>query len=65
MFLAHPLSQERADAYPRNSLRYDWLVALVGILGTVGSYTDLWAHTHIPQLETFLRPGTRCSMGAS
>jgi hypothetical protein len=42
--------------YPASSLRYDWLVALLGVLSTCGAYVDLWAHTHIPQLETFFTP---------
>jgi hypothetical protein len=51
--LAH---KEIRTGYPANALRYDWILALLGVLGICGSYLDLWAHTHIPQLETFFTP---------
>ncbi len=41
---------------PTSSLRYDWIAAVLSLLGVGGSYLDLWAHTHIPQLETFFTP---------
>ncbi|GCE29343.1 hypothetical protein KDA_48270 [Dictyobacter alpinus] len=47
-----------------SSLRYDWLAALLGILGTMGAYQDLWAHTHVPQLETFFTPWHAVLYGA-
>ena len=37
-------------------LSYEWLMASCVLLRVFGSYVDLWAHTHIPQLETFFTP---------
>lgn len=42
--------------YPPSSLRYDWLIACLLVLGACGGYVDLWAHTHVPKLETFFTP---------
>ena len=38
------------------SLSFEWLMAACVLLRVFGSYLDLWAHTHIPQLETFFTP---------
>ena len=48
--------EEIRTGYPANTLRYDWLLALLGVLGICGAYLDLWAHSHVPQLETFFTP---------
>ncbi|HLZ56086.1 MAG TPA: hypothetical protein VKR06_03995 [Ktedonosporobacter sp.] len=48
--------EEVRTGYPANTLRYDWIMALLGVLSAGGSYLDLWAHTHIPKLETFFTP---------
>jgi len=48
--------QAFVEGQPTSSLRYDLIAALLSCLGVVGAYLDLWAHTHIPQLETFFTP---------
>ena len=41
---------------PRGSLRFDWLMLLVGMWPLVGALTDANAHINDPQLETFFTP---------
>jgi hypothetical protein len=42
--------------HPRGSLRFDWLMLLVGLWPLVGALTDANAHINDPKLETFLTP---------
>lgn len=58
MSTSSALSQQQVhlEGQPTSSLRYDWIAAFLSLLGVIGGYTDLWAHTHIPQLETFFTP---------
>lgn len=37
-----------------SSLRFDWLMALLGVWLIGGLYLDSWAHNHNPDLETFI-----------
>jgi len=37
-------------------VRYDALVAGVGTVFLAGAYLDVWAHVHVPELETFFTP---------
>jgi hypothetical protein len=41
---------------PRGSLRFDWLMLVVGLWPLVGALTDANAHINDPKLETFLTP---------
>jgi len=41
---------------PVGSLRFDWASILLGSWFAAGLQLDGWAHTHIPQLETFFTP---------
>jgi hypothetical protein len=41
---------------PAGSLRFDWAVIGLSTWFIGGVFTDGWAHTHIPQLETFFTP---------
>ena len=41
---------------PIGGLTFDWLMIAVCCWFTGGVFTDGWAHTHIPQLETFFTP---------
>ena len=37
-------------------VRYDWLVAVLCTVFLGGAYLDVWAHVHVPELETFFTP---------
>lgn len=39
-----------------NSLRFDWLMVIVSVWWLGGLFVDGWAHSNIPQLETFFTP---------
>jgi hypothetical protein len=41
---------------PRGSLRFDWLMLLVGMWPLAGALTDANAHINEPKLETFFTP---------
>ncbi len=41
---------------PRGSLRFDWLMLLVGLWPLAGALTDANAHINDPQLESFFPP---------
>ena len=47
-----PVAPPRAAA----TWRRDLLVALAGLWPVGGLYLDGWAHTHVPQMETFFTP---------
>src|ERR1700757_2533113 len=38
------------------SIRFDWIMVLVTSWGIGGLFLDGWAHSHVPQLETFFTP---------
>src|SRR5215469_4113910 len=46
----------KLEGHPPASLRYDWIMAVLGSLSILGGLTDVWTHTHIPKLETFFTP---------
>ena len=39
-----------------SSLRFDWIMVVVSIWWLGGLFIDGWAHSNIPQLETFFTP---------
>lgn len=39
-----------------SSLRFDWMMAAVSVWWMAGLFIDGWAHSNIPQLETFFTP---------
>src|SRR5215472_11165461 len=39
-----------------SSLRFDWIMVAVSIWWRGGLFIDGWAHSNIPQLETFFTP---------
>jgi hypothetical protein len=41
---------------PRGSLRFDWLMLLIGLWPLAGALTDANAHINDPKLETFFTP---------
>lgn len=41
---------------PISDLRFDWIMALVSIWWLGGLFVDGWAHSNLPQLETFFTP---------
>ena len=41
---------------PVTTERRDLVVALAGLWPTAGLYLDGWAHTHVPEMETFFTP---------
>jgi hypothetical protein len=46
--------QEKARA--ASSLRFDWAMVVVSVWWLGGLFIDGWAHSNIPQLETFFTP---------
>jgi hypothetical protein len=51
---APPTGTEKAQAV--SSLRFDWIMVVVSIWWLGGLFIDGWAHSNIPQLETFFTP---------
>src|SRR5215472_9146665 len=49
-----PTENEKARAV--SSLRFDWIMVIVSIWWLGGLFIDGWAHSNIPQLETFFTP---------
>ncbi|MHB1130901.1 MAG: hypothetical protein ACYC4L_00750 [Chloroflexota bacterium] len=47
-----PASAARRDA----GVRFDWLMVLLAFWVLAGATLDGWAHTHVPDLETFFTP---------
>src|SRR5579883_1860733 len=43
-------------ALTTSSLRFDWLMVTVSVWWLGGLFIDGWAHSNIPQLETFFTP---------
>ena len=52
--LSLPIVQEKAAT--TSSLRFDWIMVVVSIWWLGGLFIDGWAHSNIPQLETFFTP---------
>ncbi len=51
-----PLTRATTCESPLSSVRFDWLMALVSIWWMGGLFVDAWAHSNVPQLETFFTP---------
>jgi hypothetical protein len=49
-----PTEKEKARAV--SSLRFDWIMVAVSVWWLGGLFIDGWAHSNIPQLETFFTP---------
>ena len=49
-----PTGKEKARAV--SSLRFDWIMVAVSVWWLGGLFIDGWAHSNIPQLETFFTP---------
>ncbi len=52
--LALPMARE--DTRVTSSLRFDWVMVIVSVWWLGGLFVDGWAHSNIPQLETFFTP---------
>lgn len=50
------MAQESAPGRPNEPVRFDALMALLGLWFVGGLYLDGWAHTHRPGLESFFTP---------
>jgi hypothetical protein len=50
------LSTGNEKAQAMSSLRFDWIMVVVSIWWLGGLFIDGWAHSNIPQLETFFTP---------
>lgn len=46
----------RGQALATSSLRFDWTMVIVSVWWLGGLFIDGWAHSNIPQLETFFTP---------
>lgn len=53
---ATPLVEPVEKTQPGSSLRFDWLMVAVCVWWVCGIFIDGWAHSNIPQLETFFTP---------
>ncbi len=42
--------------YPASTKRFFILYLIFGSIWIIGGYNDMWAHAHIPELETFFTP---------
>src|SRR5215467_12391878 len=49
-------STQKEQAKAVSSLRFDWIMVVVSIWWLGGLFIDGWAHSNIPQLETFFTP---------
>lgn len=50
------LSAVDKKALVSSSLRFDWIMVVVSVWWLGGLFVDGWAHSNIPQLETFFTP---------
>ena len=50
------LPMVKAKTVVASSLRFDWIMVVVSIWWLGGLFIDGWAHSNIPQLETFFTP---------
>jgi hypothetical protein len=53
---ATPITPIPAGTRPPGSLRFDWLMLLVGIWPVVGAEYDAYTHINTPNLESFFTP---------
>src|SRR5215831_5673600 len=53
---AAPVTPEPVGERPPGSLRFDWLMLLVGIWPVVGAEYDAYTHINTPKLESFFTP---------
>ncbi|HEX7734441.1 MAG TPA: hypothetical protein VF458_06255 [Ktedonobacteraceae bacterium] len=51
-----PLPAVRAGARATSGLRFDWIMVVAAVWWLGGLFIDGWAHSNIPQLETFFTP---------
>ena len=51
-----PLTAIEKKTQPGSSLRFDWMMVAVCVWWVCGIFIDGWAHSNIPQLETFFTP---------
>src|SRR2546426_159920 len=54
--IRQPLTAATTTESPKTSVRFDWIMALVSIWWMGGLFVDAWAHSNVPQLETFFTP---------
>ena len=54
--MRQPLTGAPSQESPPSSVRFDWIMVLVTIWGIGGLFLDGWAHSNLPQLETFFTP---------
>jgi hypothetical protein len=52
----HTSDRITPDTHALGGLRFDWLMAALGLWLISGLYLDGWAHNHNPNLETFFTP---------
>ena len=50
------LSLPAAKKKAVSSLRFDWIMVVVSVWWLGGLFIDGWAHSNVPQLETFFTP---------
>lgn len=50
-------SRARVSGFPKTSVAFDWVVAILSFATIVGAFIDGWAHNTFPEnIETFLTP---------
>lgn len=54
--MRQPRTSAAAHEAPPSTVRFDWIMVLVTIWGIGGLFLDGWAHSNVPQLETFFTP---------
>ena len=54
--IRQPLTGVTTYESPLRSVRFDWIMAFVSIWWMGGLFVDAWAHSNVPQLETFFTP---------
>src|SRR5260370_32790722 len=51
-----PLTDAEEKAQSVSDRRFDWIMVVVSVWWLGGLFIDGWAHSNIPQLETFFTP---------
>lgn len=54
--IRQPRTSAPSSEAPPGNVRFDWIMVLVTIWGIGGLFLDGWAHSNVPQLETFFTP---------
>src|SRR5215472_3414448 len=54
--IRQPLTGAKTRESPKASARFDWIAILLSAWWVGGIFLDGWAHSHLPQLETFFTP---------